>query len=152
MEILVTVAALIWLGVLLVPWRPWRTREQLEPDREPVDLSDVTVLIPARNEAEVVSRTLAALANQGPGLRVVLVDDQSEDGTVEAARSAFPDRLTIVPGQGLPEGWSGKLWALEQGTTHVRTEVIRWLDADIELAPGMGGALRRKLTVEGIDM
>jgi hopene-associated glycosyltransferase HpnB len=152
MEILITVAALLWLGVLLVPWRPWSTREQLEPDRKPVDLSDVTVLIPARNEAEVVSRTLAALANQGPGLRVVLVDDQSEDGTVEAARTTFPDRLTIVSGQALPEGWSGKLWALEQGRTHVRTELILLLDADIELAPGMGGALRRKLTVEGIDL
>jgi hopene-associated glycosyltransferase HpnB len=152
MEILVIVAALLWLGVLLVPWRPWSTREQLESADQPVELSDVTVLIPARNEADVINRTLAALANQGSGLQVVLVDDQSGDGTVEAARSAFPDRLAIVFGQAMPEGWSGKLWALEQGRVHVRTELILLLDADIELAPGMGGALYRKLTGEGFDL
>ena len=54
-------AAIGWLALLLAPWRPWRTGERLEagPEGAAADLSDVTVLIPARNEADVIAETLA---------------------------------------------------------------------------------------------
>ena len=150
MEFLVATGALLWVAVILVPWRPWSTRERLEAGDEPdeTDLSDLTVLIPARNEAPVIERTLIALRCQGRGLRVVLVDDQSSDGTAILARSAWPTRLTIVQGQTLPSGWTGKLWALEQGWAVVDSDLVLLLDADIGLEPRTVGALKRKLIAE----
>ena len=55
--------ALIWLIILLLPWRPWSVRERLEGsgDSSPPDTHDLTVLIPARNEAPQIGRTLAAI-------------------------------------------------------------------------------------------
>jgi hopene-associated glycosyltransferase HpnB len=130
--------ALMWLGLLLVPWRPWSTREHLEADPtmgQAFDLSDVTVLMPARNEGDVIGVTLAGLQRQGAGLHVVVVDDQSTDTTASIA-AAFP-RTRVISGQPLPEGWAGKLWALEQGSTQVHTALTLLLDADIQLQPGM---------------
>lgn len=131
----------------LLPWRPWSTREQLDadPSAEPPDLSDVTVLIPARNESQVISRTLSALMSQGRNLSVIVIDDQSWDGTADIARRVPGLNLRIVAGRPLPPGWSGKLWALEQGRQQVQTPLILLLDADIELAPGTLAALRAHL-------
>ncbi|MDB5979793.1 MAG: hypothetical protein JWQ69_808 [Pseudomonas sp.] len=132
------VPVIIWLGVLLAPWRPWSTRERLEADDEihqPADLSDITVLIPARNEADSLPATLAALQCQGHGLQVVVIDDQSSDGTATIA-AGFPG-TRVVSGQPLPQGWTGKLWALEQGKSQVRTSITLLLDADIQLQPGL---------------
>ena len=85
--------------VLLLPWRPWATTETLEADPgDAADLSDVTVLIPARNEAGTIGETLHGLARQGPGLRIIVVDDQSDDGTAAAARGAGIEVLTVVAG------------------------------------------------------
>lgn len=132
----------IWIAILLLPWRPWSTRESLDSQStENLDLSDVTVLIPARNEAETVCDTLSALKQQGAGLNVVLVDDQSTDNTAELANSVNLDHLLIVSGTKLPEGWSGKLWALEQGRQHIRTRYLILLDADIVLVPRLIPAL-----------
>ena len=134
-------AAIIWFGNLLSPWRPWSTRERIEADADArsTDLGDVTVLIPARNEAEVIGATLAGLQAQGAGLSVVVVDDQSTDATAQIAGS-FPNTC-VVAGKPLPAGWAGKLWALEQGRAQVRTPLTLLLDADIELRPGLLAAL-----------
>src|SRR5208282_382942 len=80
----------------------------------------------------------------------VLVDDQSEDGTAEAARSTAEalnasDRLTVLAGEPLPQGWTGKLWAMKQGVEKARSlaETPRYLlltDADIAYGKG---AVRR---------
>jgi hopene-associated glycosyltransferase HpnB len=154
MEILVVVGSLLWVALLLVPWRPWSTRECLEPVNEPAErnLCDVTVLIPARNESAVIKRTLSALGNQSSGLQVILVDDQSSDETASLAVSTLAAGLLVLKGKPLPSGWTGKLWALEQGRRNTRTELILLLDADIELDPGMIGALKQKLISEKLDL
>lgn len=145
---------LIWTAILLLPWRPWSTAETLDASESQAtsDLSDVTVLIPARNEAKTIARTLSALTLQGPGLKVVLVDDQSTDDTVRQARSVELENLTIVSGEALAEGWSGKLWALEQGRGHVTSRYMILLDADIELAPGMVATVADKVRSEDLQM
>jgi hopene-associated glycosyltransferase HpnB len=144
--VLTAAGAAIWLIILLLPWRPWSTRETLDatPGEPAPDLSDLTVLIPARNEAEVIGEVLSALDTQGSNLRVVVIDDQSDDGTAEAARAASPNDLEIVDGSPLPDGWSGKLWALEQGRKHANTALLLLLDADIRLDPGSIAALLRQ--------
>ena len=121
-----------------MPWRPWSVKPFLDADRSPesASLDDVTVLIPARNEAMLIQRTLTALASQGPHLRVVVVNDQSEDATAELAQEASPQDLLVISGKPLPPGWSGKLWALEQGRQHIDTRYTLLMDADIELLPG----------------
>lgn len=130
------VPALMWLGLLLVPWRPWSTREHLEADSSSIArLNEITVLIPARNEAGMIDATLRGLRAQGEGLQVIVIDDQSTDDTAAIA-SAFPD-VRVISGAPLPEGWAGKLWTLEQGRQHVSTPLTLLLDADIELRPGM---------------
>ena len=154
-----------WLAVLLLPWQPHRTRERLEAGGARPGLSDLTVLIPARNEAAVIERTLTALTYQGPNLDVVVVDDESTDGTDAllrecSARAAAPSgsddtfALTLRPLAGRPRraGWSGKLWALEQGLAAVERPRVLLLDADIELAPGTIAALLDRARETGADL
>lgn len=128
---------LIWAGVLLAPWRPWSTREHLEAQARlaDVDLSHITVLIPARNEADVLATTLGALQRQGQGLHIRVIDDQSSDTTAQVA-TTFPS-VQVIAGQPLPAGWAGKLWALQQGLAQVHTPLVLLLDADIQLQPGL---------------
>lgn len=143
--------ALAWLALALLPWQPWRNREVLEAGPAgSSDLSDVTVLIPARNEAAVIAETLQALAAQGQGLQVVVVDDASADGTGDIARQAPGLAVRVISSQALPEGWSGKLWALEQGAGLVETPLTLLLDADIRLAPGLLPVLKEKMHCDGV--
>ena len=141
-----TLGGTMWLALLLLPWRPWGTRERLAPATVVAVLGDVTVLIPARDEAKTLSRTLRALAEQGDGLEVVVIDDQSGDGTAAVALAAGAQ---VIDGAPRPAGWSGKLWALEQGRQQTARPLVLLLDADIALAPGMLGALLAKRAESG---
>jgi hopene-associated glycosyltransferase HpnB len=145
---LCALALLAWAGVLLSPHQPHRVRERLEADPAAHDdLASVTVLIPARDEAPSIGRTVAALAAQGPGLTVIVVDDESTDGTAEAAKTAASTsalELRVVAGGPLPGDWAGKLWALEQGLAAVDRPFVLLLDADIEIAPGLVATLLRE--------
>ncbi len=144
---------LIWVAILMLPWRPWGTRESLDSQNiENPDLSDVTVLIPARDEADTIIQTLSALKQQGNGLQVVLVDDQSTDNTTELAQSVNLENLKIVPGTTLADGWSGKLWALEQGRQHIKTPYLLLLDADIVLKPNLIPTLLKVFCEEDLKM
>lgn len=141
-------ALLAWLCVLLAPHAPHRVRERLEPGAgSDAELDSVTVLIPARDEAAVIGRAIAALELQGRGLEIVVVDDQSSDDTRGAAlRAPGPNvTLRVVEGRPLPDGWAGKLWALEQGCAVAKRPHLLLLDADIELAPHVVPALLRKM-------
>jgi hopene-associated glycosyltransferase HpnB len=153
-SILIAFGSLAWPVILLLPWKPWSPRERLE-DRDlasDTDLSDVTVLIPARDEAASIVGTLSGLERQGKNLSVILIDDQSSDGTAELAQKSFGGNLRILCGKELPSPWVGKLWALEQGRRSASTELVVLLDADIELAPGTIGALKAKLKAESLDL
>jgi hopene-associated glycosyltransferase HpnB len=151
-SLLALLPAVMWVGLLLAPWRPWSTRERLEvadPTERMTDLSAITVLIPARNEADTLCITLAALQRQGSGLQVVVIDDQSSDATASVA-SSFPD-TRVVSGQPLPIGWTGKLWALEQGKARVLSPMTLLLDADIQLQPGLLPALLAFKQQQGVQ-
>lgn len=144
----VLVAFLGWWGLLLWPTEAWRYREHfavsLQNKGGTEDVSDITAVVPARNEEAVIGRTLAALHTQGTNLHVVVLDDQSTDATLERIRASGVPGLMVRQGKPLPPGWVGKLWALEQGVSEVSTPWILLLDADIELAPGVLPALRAK--------
>jgi hopene-associated glycosyltransferase HpnB len=151
--VLVAFSTLLWVGFALLPWRPWSNQEVLdamEGANWDTALNEITVLIPARNEAEVIQHTLQSVIEQGPGLEIVLIDDNSEDATVEKTRQMRISDLRIIRSAPLPSGWSGKLWALEQGRLHVTTPYTLLLDADIELARGVITALREKMHRQGV--
>jgi hopene-associated glycosyltransferase HpnB len=140
-------ALFAWFMVLIAPWRPWSTREFLAADaqrqREPLD--DVTVLIPARDEADTLPKTLACLAEQGPGLEILVVDDQSRDSTGDIVQGLGGAGARLISGAALPEGWTGKVWAQAQAQPFLRRPLVLLLDADIALAPGMIATLRARL-------
>jgi hopene-associated glycosyltransferase HpnB len=145
---LVALSTLSWIGFALLPWGLWRNCEVLEvidaaEGDEP--LSEITAVIPARNEAEIIQRTILSVAAQGPDLKIILIDDGSEDDTAAMARRLACSNLRIVRSAPLPEGWSGKLWALEQGRRQVSTPYTLFLDADIKLAGGSIKALKDKM-------
>jgi len=150
---MLVVPAALWLVILVLPWRPWACREVLEADedvREP-DLSDVTVLVPARNEEKTIGPVLRGLMRQGKGLTIVMIDDESTDGTRSIACSVS-SRIAIVNGTPPPPDWTGKLWALEQGRMHAHTRLTMLLDADIELRPGTLHAMLEKMRRHGLSM
>ncbi len=154
LEVLAWLSAGLWLIILLLPWRPWSVREALDSETglTHTDLGDITVLIPARNEAAHITSTLQALGKQGQGLHIIVIDDQSSDETAELARQSGLDRLTVIEGRPLPEGWSGKLWALQQGRQQVQTPRILLLDADIQLQDGILATLRDKMQRENLQL
>ena len=146
MLILAVVALICWAGVLLAPWGAWLCRERLEagtlPRASPEE--NFTVLIPARNEAQVIGETLRALSLAAPRAPVIVIDDQSSDGTAALVRASGLPNLTLIAGTIPPAGWIGKLWALQQGLERATTTRVLLLDADIRLAPGMLPPLQRK--------
>lgn len=150
-----TLAALVgWLVVAALPWQPWRTREHLEadPDAPTEALSEITVLVPARNEARNLRATLEGLAAQGRFARVVVIDDQSDDGTGDIARAAGIPNLEVLDGTSPPAGASGKLWALTQGYQSVETPLVLLLDADIVLEPGIIATLARRRALTDLGL
>lgn len=152
--LIISLASLaMWAITFLLPWQPWRNREAWDaPNQDPdLSLDDVTILMPARNESLVIERTLKAVAEQAPELRIILVDDRSTDDTVEKARKVAGKNLQVYEGQALIPGWSGKLWALEQGRKQVETPYVMLLDSDVEIQPHVVAGLKQKMLAERRD-
>jgi hopene-associated glycosyltransferase HpnB len=149
----------VWLYLLLARGGYWLARPRDDgaissPPRWPA----VVAVVPARNEADVIADSIASLLRQdyaGP-FRVVLVDDGSTDGTADVARSvAGQRRLDVLAGTELPAGWTGKLWALDQGVRHATAagEAIDYFlmtDADIGHAPDNLGHLVARADRDGL--
>ena len=138
-------ALAVWVYLLLFRGGFWRARERddrgeaPEPDRWPA----VTAVVPARDEADVIGRSIGGLLAQDyPGeFRVILVDDNSADGTAAAARRLNgAGRLEVIDGAPLAAGWTGKLWAQSQGVARASAgrpppKYLLLTDADIVHAP-----------------
>jgi hopene-associated glycosyltransferase HpnB len=140
----------IWLYLLLGRGAFWlgRERDDAVPSAQGSKQGSwpaIMAVIPARDEAECVGETVASLLRQDyPGeFSVILVDDQSRDGTAQVARDAAlvaADRLTVLSGRALPAGWTGKLWAQSQGVEAAEAaprppDYLLFTDADIVYAP-----------------
>jgi hopene-associated glycosyltransferase HpnB len=139
-------AAIAWLYLLAARGGYWRTDQRLpagtaDPERWP----SVAAVIPARDEAAMLPATLPTLLGQdyaGP-LRVVLVDDDSTDGTAQVA-AAVSQTVRVISGSATPSGWAGKVWAMAQGLQAAGdAEYILFTDADIAYQPGTVAALVR---------
>jgi len=128
----------IWLHLLFGRGFFWLTRERDDRDAPaPEHWPSVVAVVPARNEADVIAHSAGSLLRQdyqGP-FRVILVDDQSDDGTGDVART-LGGRLDVLSGAPRPPGWTGKLWAVKQGVVQAGSADYLWLtDADIAHRP-----------------
>jgi hopene-associated glycosyltransferase HpnB len=149
---LALVALAVW-GVLAFGrgWF-WLTGKRLPAGVAPSRWPSVVAVVPARDEAAVLSETLPTLLSQAyPGrFRVVLVDDGSTDGTGDKARSLGD--VHVVRARERPEGWAGKVWAMSEGVRVAgEPEFFLFTDADIAYAPGTLTALVRAAS-EGRDL
>jgi hypothetical protein len=103
------------------------------------DITDkVAVLLPLRDEADRVTPCLEALlAQRGvPDLTIFVLDDGSADGTAEVVRSVAGDKVRLLTGVPLPEGWLGKPHACRQlAEAAADADVLSFVDADVVLAP-----------------
>lgn len=178
-------SAAIWVGLLTVWGGFWKcdqrleradgrrqrvenggqTNEDLSPQSpSPLPTPFVCAVIPARNEADMVPQSVRSLLQQEyPGrFQIVLVDDQSTDGTGEiaqqtAATMGKPEQLTVIQAAVLPAGWTGKLWAMEQGDRYTQTlapqpDYLLFTDADIEHDRHNLSQLVTKATQDNLDL
>ncbi|MGB9644559.1 MAG: glycosyltransferase [Stellaceae bacterium] len=152
----------IWVYLLFFRGSFWWLPYRPAPTPASVDGRSVVAVIPARDEAGVVGDAVASLLAQDydGNFRIVVVDDQSSDGTAEAARTAAvaagaPDRLTICHGKPVPRGWTGKLWAVRQGVEAARPfrpDYLLLTDADIVHGSGNLRELVSRCEAEGYDL
>ena len=167
-DIIAAVVLAIWLYLIAARGRFWRAAER--DDRTLLRASPsavrrwpaVTAVVPARDEAETVGETVSGLLRQdyhGP-FKVILVDDQSHDGTARLAREAAAafgagDRFDVVSGRPLPAGWTGKLWAQSQGVEFAgkaeeAPDYLLLTDADIVFAPQALASLVARAEQDGL--
>lgn len=96
----------------------------------------ISVLIPARNEADHIGRAVAAvLASEGCDIELLVLDDNSTDATAEILAAVTDPRLRVLRGLGLPPGWSGKQYACATLAASARHGLMVFVDADVTLAP-----------------
>lgn len=152
------ISVAIWLYLLFARGGFWRMREEPPEGIVPDPTPPVVAVIPARNEAEVVGQAVASLAaQQYPGaFHIVLADDDSEDGTGAIAQSAAgPERLSVVRTTQLPQGWTGKLWAVSEGigaAQNYPAEFLLLTDADIVHNPDNLSALVARAVAGRYDL
>ena len=147
-DLIASMVLAIWLYLIAARGGFWRAAER---DGDGPACTGpwpaVAAIIPARDEAECVGETIGSLLGQDyPGpFHVILVDDQSRDATARVALEAAAalnaaERLTVLSGRALPSGWTGKLWAQQQGVEQAESaaappDYLLFTDADIAYTP-----------------
>ena len=151
MLILALIPLLFWCLLLTARGGFWRVQKQLAPRGMTAPPRSIAVIIPARDEAEYIGKTVSSLKSQDfhAPIEIVVVDDNSIDETALAARDAG---ATVIAGKPLEAGWTGKLWALSQGIAEAETrhpDFLLFTDADITHDPGsLHGTRRRRRSWE----
>ena len=122
--ILASISLLVWIVLAFFRGGFWQLRAFEDSSREnpPPLWPRVVAVVPARNEVGTIAHCVESLIGQNypGGFQIIVVDDHSEDGTGELARAVAqsdgkPGQVTIIQAEELQQGWTGKLWALQQG-------------------------------------
>jgi hopene-associated glycosyltransferase HpnB len=143
-------------------WRVKRADADGERAAPPNEWPTVVAVVPARNEAETIARVVTSLVHQNyPGkFSIILVDDHSEDATQLVARQAARDngadgQLQVVGAVQLPDGWIGKLWALQTGVSAAKAHAADYFwftDADVTHAPDALARLVSRAERDALDL
>ena len=152
----------IWIYLFLARGNFWQLREDDIYLQPLANRPRVVAIVPARNEAETIAQTVRSLAAQDyPGeFSIIIVDDHSEDGTAALAQKAAnesraPQRVKIHSAAQLPPGWTGKLWALNEGVQVAsgdKPDFLWFTDADIEHAPDTLHRLVLRAEKDALDL
>ena len=111
--------------------------------------TSISVVIPARDEAERIGPLLDAIVGAAGVAEVIVVDDQSGDATADIARTAG---ATVISGTPLPDGWAGKAWALQQGIEAAASEWVVTLDADARPDPHLPASTVARAQEDALDL
>jgi hopene-associated glycosyltransferase HpnB len=150
----------IWLYLFFGHGGFWRSSPELSP-AVPGETPDVDIVVPARDEAGTIGPVIGSLLaqNYGGSFQVIVVDDDSSDGTAQIARatadgagSGAEPRLRVIRALPKPPGWSGKLWAVSQGIAQSHAPVLLLADADIVHDPRHLQTLIARLHGPRVDM
>jgi hopene-associated glycosyltransferase HpnB len=162
---LASLALVVWVYLIAARGGFWRARERDEfwpQSGDPAHWPDVVAIVPARDEAQSIGRCVTSLLRQNysGSFSIVLVDDESSDGTAEMAKAAAracaaEDRLVVLTGAPRPPGWSGKVWAMSQGLAEIGKRSVPptrllFCDADIAFAPDALAALVRRAETDKV--
>ena len=148
---LIAFQAVLWLIALSNTWVLRRARRHAPP----AHLPRVSVLVPARNEEANIERCVASLLAQDyPDFEVLVLDDESTDGTgcILARLAAADPRLRVLSGRPLEAGWRGKNWACAQLAAQANGELLFFTDADTHHQPQTLRAFATALIGEGADL
>ncbi|HYL80237.1 MAG TPA: glycosyltransferase family 2 protein [Candidatus Acidoferrum sp.] len=127
-----------WLGASWMCWRGQKQLARLTPEGPTGPHPPLSVIIPCRDEAKVLPRSVPSLAGQTyPNLELIFLDDRSTDdtGQVLLALSRIHPRLRVIRIGTLPEGWLGKTHALWVGSQEARGDWLLFTDADVVFHP-----------------
>jgi hopene-associated glycosyltransferase HpnB len=159
-SLMTAISLLVWVYLAAARGGFWQTTERDDAGPSPKTWPSVIAVIPARDEAEGIGQTVRSLLLQDyPGsFSIILVDDESSDGTAgvaerAAAEAGGSDRLTIIPGAARSPGWTGKLWAMNQGVERAEAAAPEFLlhtDADIVYQPDLLSRLVSQALDEGL--
>jgi 4,4'-diaponeurosporenoate glycosyltransferase len=135
-----------WLLGFVFLWRIPNPRKSGNPSSAS---SEVSIIIPARNEEQNLAILIHSLKRQTlKPLEIIVVDDHSEDGT---AAIAGGEDCVVLRSENLPEGWAGKPWACWQGANKAGGNLLAFLDADTFLEPdGLSGILHEYREKKGL--
>ena len=162
--LLAATSLFVWIVITFFRGGFWQLRafEDSARDSTPSEWPPVVAVVPARNEAETISRCVESLVRQDyPGeFQIIVVDDHSEDQTEELARATAQrrgsaKRITILRSAELQHGWTGKLWALQQGVStaaNLAPDFFWFTDADITHSPDALKALVARAQAEGLEL
>lgn len=146
--------ALLWFLPFFALFRLARTRPSLK-EYPPLPGALVSIIIPARNEAETISTVIrSVLATTYPSFELLVVDDRSTDSTAEIVRreAATDPRVRLVEGEELPGGWYGKPWACLQGYRAATGDLLLFTDADTRHEPELLGRAVSALQITKSDL
>jgi hopene-associated glycosyltransferase HpnB len=134
LTVLAAVPLAIWLYLTFSRGFFWRLRDfddDLAAHEAPPTWPRVVAVVPARNEGATIRQCLTSLVQQNYSgqFSIILVDDHSEDGTAQIAQRTVSElgaesRVTVRQAAPLPPGWTGKLWALNEGVAFSGTDIL----------------------------
>lgn len=153
MELVIYFIACVLIGLSIMTIINILTFPQLEKSQSSDITPFVSILIPARNEAHIIQQTVSnILAQTYPSFEVIVLDDNSTDGTGESLAHIDDSRLTIIKGKPLPAGWMGKSWACHQLSQLVKGDILVFTDADVQWSPDALTAIIRYMLQQDADL
>src|SRR5579884_1047320 len=162
-EITGAVSLAVWIYLLLARGGFWRVSDEvLIPSVPTTERVRVAIVVPARNEADVIAKSITSLLDQDfrGEAHIFVVDDHSTDSTasevtIAAERAGKATTVTVIPSTALPAGWTGKLWAVAQGVEQAKSrnpDYIWLTDADVVHSSGTLTSLVAKASAGKFDM